>query len=126
MAIVGIGTDIVALARIEKVLQRNPAFAERILTSEELQTYAQAGHPAAFVAKRFAAKEAAAKALGTGIAQGVSFQHLKVNHTELGQPLLHLSGAALQRAEAIGASTFHLSISDEADYAMAYVILESD
>ncbi|RUO25820.1 holo-ACP synthase [Aliidiomarina minuta] len=126
MAIVGIGTDIVALARIEKVLERNPAFAERVLTGDELETYAQAGRPAALVAKRFAAKEAAAKALGTGIAQGVSFQHIEVRHTALGQPLLHLSAAALQRANTIGATAFHLSISDEADYAMAYVILESD
>lgn len=125
MAIVGIGTDIVALARIEKVLQRNPAFAERVLTRDELHTYVQAGRPAAFVAKRFAAKEAAAKALGTGIAKGVSFQHIEVGHTELGQPLLHFSAIALERANTIGASAFHLSISDEADYAMAYVILES-
>ncbi|MGX5914284.1 holo-ACP synthase [Aliidiomarina sp. Khilg15.8] len=125
MAIVGIGTDIVSIARIEKALSRNSEFAERVLTPAEMQEFAAAPKPAAFLAKRFAAKEAAAKALGTGIGE-VSFQHIYVDHTAAGQPLLRLFDNADAQAGILGARSFHISISDEREFAIAYVVLESN
>ena len=87
----GIGTDIVATARIEAALKRTGRkFAQRILTEFELTQFDVASQPAAFLAKRFAAKEAAAKALGTGIGRGISWQHMHIEHDEMGAPLLIL------------------------------------
>jgi holo-[acyl-carrier protein] synthase len=125
MAIVGIGTDIVSIARIEKALERNSEFAERVLTPAEMKEFAAAAKPAAFVAKRFAAKEAAAKALGTGIGE-VSFQHIYIDHTPAGQPLLRLFDKADEQAGVLGARSFHISISDEREFAVAYVVLENN
>lgn len=124
MAIVGIGTDIVSVARIEKALSRNSEFAERVLTPMEMNEFAAAAKPAAFLAKRFAAKEAAAKALGTGIGE-VSFQHIYIDHTAAGQPLLRLFEQAEIQASLLGARDYHISISDEREFAIAYVVLES-
>lgn len=125
MSIKGIGTDIVNLHRIAKVLSRNPDFAKRVLTDNELERFANHPKPAAFLAKRWAAKEAAAKALGTGIGL-VSFQHIEVGHTEQGQPTLRFTAQAEQRAEALGVNQTHISLSDEHDYAIAYVILSAN
>ncbi|MBF9001627.1 MULTISPECIES: holo-ACP synthase [Vibrio] len=124
--IIGLGTDISEIARIEKALDRTGAsFARRILTESEIEAFSQHKQPARFLAKRFATKEAAAKALGTGIAQGVSFQDFTVTHDELGKPLLSVSGMALTLAKQKGIRSFHLSISDERNYAVATVIAES-
>lgn len=122
----GLGTDLVKVARLEKIWARNgQAFAEKILTANELEQLATTHYPARFLAKRFAAKEAALKALGTGLAQGISWQHLEITNDELGKPLLNLSKAALTRATSLGATTWHLSLSDEEDYALAFVVLSS-
>ena len=123
--IVGIGTDIVQVDRIQHSLDRlGEAFARRILTDSELASFKASRQPAAFLAKRFAAKEAAAKALGTGIGK-VSFQHLEVSNNALGAPVLQFHGYAreLQRMKAI--NRLHLSLSDEKDNAVAFVILEA-
>lgn len=126
MAIIGLGTDIADVGRIEKVLSRTgESFARRILTDEEFQCFAQDNRPERFLAKRFAVKEAASKALGTGIALGVSFQDFTVTHDERGKPLLALSGKAHHLALSMGVNAIHLSISDEHHYAVATVILES-
>lgn len=126
MAIVGLGTDLVDIGRIKGLIERHgQAIAERILTQNELTDWLNTKHQDVFLAKRFAAKEAAVKALGTGIAQGIGFQQLAVGHDALGKPLLVLTGAAALRAQALGASQWHLSISDERTHAMATVILES-
>ena len=122
--IFGIGTDIVAIARMEKALARHgERFAERILAESERTAYAEAAKPARFLAKRFAAKEAAAKALGTGFSGGLSLQHISIDHDSLGRPLLsfHGQGASFCREHGVGEA--HLSISDEHDYAIAYVTL---
>lgn len=122
----GIGTDLVKTARLEKIWARNgQAFAKKILTTKELEQLAATSYPARFLAKRFAAKEAALKALGTGLAQGISWQHLEITNDELGKPLLALSEAALARATALGATSWHLSLSDEEDYALAFVVLSA-
>ena len=123
--IVGIGTDIIQVDRIEQSLDRlGEAFARRILTDAELATFKACKQPAAFLAKRFAAKEAAAKALGTGIGK-VSFQHLEVSNDAAGAPKLKFYGYAkeLQMMKAI--NRLHLSLSDEQDNAVAFVILEA-
>ncbi|HIF9502614.1 TPA: holo-ACP synthase [Photobacterium damselae] len=125
MAIVGLGTDIAEIERVAKVWQRQGlAFAERILTASELIELSQTKRPERFLAKRFAVKEAAAKALGTGIAAGVSFQDFEVGHDELGKPLLNLTGQAQKFARQRLVNHVHLTIADERHYAVATVILE--
>lgn len=127
MAILGLGTDIVEIERLEKVLSRSTgqAFAERVLTESELATFASIKLQARFLAKRFAVKEAGSKALGTGIACGVSFQDFNVENNELGKPILTLSGKAAELAAQMGVNHVHLTIADERRYAVATVILES-
>lgn len=125
MAIVGLGTDIAEIERVEKALARSgEAFAKRILTESELKTFFSLKQQGRFLAKRFAVKEAASKALGTGIALGVSFQDFNVSNDEHGAPVLTLSNKALEIAEQKGVAHVHLSISDERHYAVATVILE--
>lgn len=126
MAILGLGTDIAEIERVEKALQRTGIpFARRILTEAEMTQFESTKPQAKFLAKRFAAKEAASKALGTGIAKGVSFQDFEISNDEFGKPWLQLSGQAKVIADKLGANHCHLSISDERHYAVATVILES-
>lgn len=126
MAIVGLGTDITEIIRIETALSRSgDAFAERILTPDELMVFHSLKQKARYLAKRFAAKEAASKALGTGIAHGVSFQDFHITNDVNGKPLLTFSGKAEQLAKAAHITSIHLSLSDERHYALATVILES-
>lgn len=125
MAIRGLGTDIVAIARISTSLARSPRLAERVLTEYELQCFGTHPQPARYFAKRFAAKEAAAKALGTGIGRGISFQHFEVRNDPHGKPELFFTAGAAELANRLGINTIWLSISDEQEYACATVILES-
>ncbi|ARC19122.1 holo-ACP synthase [Vibrio parahaemolyticus] len=126
MAILGLGTDIAEIERIEKALGRSgEPFAQRILSEDEMAKFSQLKQQGRYLAKRFAAKEAASKALGTGIAQGVTFHDFTVSNDELGKPVLMLSGVAQKMAQTMGVNHVHLSISDERHYAVATVILES-
>lgn len=125
MAIVGLGTDIIEIARIEQSLTRSPRLVQRVLTESEQQILAAHGQPARYFAKRFAAKEAAAKALGTGIGRGISFQHFSVSNDPSGRPQLELTGPAKALADSMQVRSVWLSISDEQAYACATVILES-
>ncbi|MFN1550651.1 holo-ACP synthase [Vibrio natriegens] len=126
MAILGLGTDIAEIERIEKALDRTgESFAQRILCEEEILKFSQLKQKGRYLAKRFAAKEAASKALGTGIAKGVTFHDFFVTNDELGKPVISLSGMAQQIAQKLGVNHVHLSISDERHYAVATVILES-
>jgi holo-[acyl-carrier protein] synthase len=125
MAIVGLGTDIIEIARIEQSLARSPRLVQRVLTETEQQILAAHGQPARYFAKRFAAKEAAAKALGTGIGRGISFQHFSVSNDPSGRPQLELTGPAKALADSMHVRSVWLSISDEQAYACATVILES-
>ncbi|AXT71820.1 holo-ACP synthase [Vibrio sp. dhg] len=126
MAILGLGTDIAEIERIEKALDRTgESFALRILCEEEILKFSQLKQKGRYLAKRFAAKEAASKALGTGIAKGVTFHDFCVTNDDLGKPVISLSGTALQIAQKLGVNHVHLSISDERHYAVATVILES-
>ncbi|BCV65776.1 holo-[acyl-carrier-protein] synthase [Shewanella carassii] len=124
MAVLGLGTDIVEIARIEAQLERGgDRLAKRVLTEAEYARFETLSEPARFLAKRFAAKEAAAKALGTGIGRGVSFQHIHISNNADGAPQLEFSDGARQRLETLGAKRALLSIADERHYAVATVIL---
>lgn len=125
MAIIGVGTDIVEIARIEKQAQISDKLAERVLTPHELEQYHGQKFKARYLAKRFAAKEAAVKAIGNGIGNGVGFQHVEVRNKENGQPYLVLSGQMEELCQQAGIARTHISISDEQKYAVATVILES-
>lgn len=123
--IVGIGTDMVAIGRMTEILQRHgQRFPDRILAQAEWTAYQQSAKPEAFLAKRFAAKEAAAKALGTGFRDGLSLTHIWVENDELGKPHLHFSDKAADIAIQLGVTQHHLSLSDESDFALAFVVLE--
>lgn len=124
--IVGIGTDIVEIDRIVGVLSRQgESFARRILTPAEREQLLSKKDHARFLAKRFAAKEAASKALGTGFRQGVSWQNFEITSDELGRPHLTLRGQAQLLLQEKGASVSHLSISDEKHYAIAFVVFSA-
>ncbi|PFG55319.1 holo-[acyl-carrier protein] synthase [Vibrio sp. ES.051] len=126
MAIIGLGTDIAEIERIEKALNRSgESFALRILSEGELNKFAQQKQKGRYLAKRFAVKEAASKALGTGIAKGITFHDFTISNDDFGKPVLSLSGVAKQMADSLGVNHIHLSISDERHYAVATVILES-
>lgn len=123
--IFGIGTDIVSIHRIEENLEKyGERFAGRILTDLEQETYQSTVRKAHFLAKRFAAKEAAAKALGTGFRDGLSLRDFSVNNDDLGKPILEFSPRARHELESRSIGSCHLSISDEHDYAVAFVIFE--
>ncbi|MBR9829778.1 MAG: holo-ACP synthase [Oceanospirillales bacterium] len=122
--IVGIGTDLLEIARIRAALARTPRLPERILTPAELAVFQEHRQPAIFLAKRFAAKEAAVKALGTGIGRGISWQHFEIGHDPLGRPLLRVCGEAQRQAAVRGITHWHLSYTDERDYISAFVIAE--
>jgi holo-[acyl-carrier protein] synthase len=122
--VIGIGTDIVQIDRIAKVLERqSDKFTQRILTPTEQQEFARLDNSVAYLAKRFAAKEAVAKALGTGIGHGVSFQDINVINDDKGAPAISLSGGAESVMRSRGASQVLLSLADEVHYAIAYAIL---
>lgn len=122
--IFGIGTDIVRVERMQNNLQRyGDRFAERILTISEFADFQRAGEPAHFLAKRFAAKEATVKAMGTGFASGIRLKQISVGHDERGKPLLEFSGAAKEFLDQHKINTTHISIADEQDHAVAFVTL---
>lgn len=130
MPIIGIGTDIVEIGRIANMNDvTRDRLAKRVLTPDEyqhfhsLKTNSNNSNAVRYLAKRWAGKEAAAKALGTGIANGVSFQHLEIKSLESGQPVLELSGRALDIAHLQKASYWHISLADEKLYATAFVTL---
>ncbi len=123
--ILGLGIDVVELARIRASLERFSArFLEKILTPEELREL-PAVHPVPFVAARFAAKEAAVKALGTGFARGITPQHAGVRKLPSGRPELLLYGPAAEEAAALGVRRIHLSLTHGRDTAAAVVVLET-
>ncbi len=125
--ILGIGTDLVEVARCRRVLERHPRrFVARILTPSEQALFRQSARPERYLAKRFAAKEAAAKALGTGFAAGVGWQDLWVESDPAGRPCLRLHPALAARFAAGQPLRAHLSITDERDYVLAFVVIERD
>ncbi len=125
MNIVGIGTDIVSVARMQSIWERFPeAFARRILTLSELEALRKTRDPVAFLAKRYAAKEAVAKALGTGFRpQGVRLSEIGVGNDPLGRPFITCTGTALLEMQKLQVLDSHLSLADEREFAVAFVVL---
>lgn len=121
--IVGLGTDVVGVGRMERMLARHRhRFLERWFDPRELPAATSAER----IAARWAAKEAAAKALGTGFADGIVPSQIAILPLPSGAPSLTLSGAALARARTLGATRLHVSLSHADGVAVATVILESD
>ena len=124
--IYGIGTDLVDIKRIENALFRyGDRFLHRILAEEEVVAYAESAQPARFLAKRFAAKEAFSKAWGTGIGEAVGWHDVAVTHDARGKPRIAPSTARSAKFAAATITAAHISISDEAEHALAFVVIES-
>ena len=128
--IVGIGSDLTDIRRIKATLDRfGDRFIDRIFTPLERERSLRKADPAASFAKRFAAKEACAKALGTGMQRGVFWRDMGVINLRSGQPTLALTGgAAIQLARLVPegrTAAIHLSLTDDHPYAQAFVIMES-
>lgn len=122
--IFGIGTDLVHIPRITALLVKHgDKIAQRILSDNEFKQFQQANNQANFLAKRFAAKEATAKALGTGFRNGLSLSHIEVINDHNGKPELQFNqrGQALRTELNIGRAM--ISLSDEHEYALAFVTL---
>lgn len=125
MSVRGLGVDLVELARIRAALERHgERFAGRLLTPAELLEFQHSPDPVAHLARRFAAKEALVKALGTGFRNGIGLQDIAVMHDEAGRPALACSGAAAKALGERGIERLHLSLSDERCYALAFVVAE--
>jgi holo-[acyl-carrier protein] synthase len=123
--IIGTGIDLVQVSRVASVYEKHgERFASHVLHEKELTEFEKAAHPERFLAKRFAVKEAATKALGTGQAQSVLLRHFYIVHNEHGKPLLYADSKAQEICDELGVNVMHVSISDEHEYAIANVILE--
>jgi holo-[acyl-carrier protein] synthase len=121
--IIGIGTDVVEMDRIASSMGRfGNRFLEKVLTPRE--RHHLPGQPTAYVAGRFAAKEACVKALGTGFTQGIGFKHIEIVSLDSGQPVIQLYGPALARSTSLDVHDIHISITHGRDIASAMVILE--
>jgi len=124
--VLGLGTDLIEISRIEEsIRQFGQRFLDRVYTPEEI-AYCQRKkkHAAESFAARFAAKEAGAKALGTGISRGVSWKEIEVRREPGGRPTLHLSGRAQDRARELGIRRLSLSLTHSRDVALAVVVAE--
>lgn len=123
--IFGIGTDIVEIQRMQALLDKHgDKAAQKILSHDEMIEFQQAVMPAAFLAKRFAAKEATAKAFGTGFREGLSLHHITVKNNALGRPELQFTERAKALLSELNIGCYFLSLSDEQHYAIAQVVME--
>lgn len=125
--IYGVGTDVVEIHRIEAALKRHgERFARRILCASELERFQRHRLPANYLAKRFAAKEAFSKALGTGIKSPANWHGVWVRNLASGKPVLEFTDALAKFLRAKGVTSAHVSLSDEKGVAFATVILECE
>lgn len=123
--IFGIGTDIVELARIANDIEKfGDRFAAKILTEKEMEDYRVSKNQTAFLAKRFAAKEAVSKAMGTGIRNGALLTQIEVDHDDSGKPVLRFHKTAEEFINENKIDSTHISISDERHHAIAFATLE--
>jgi holo-[acyl-carrier protein] synthase len=123
--IIGIGLDLVEVARIADLRRRHgERFEKRVFSEAELAAAGVKDARDERVAARFAAKEAVMKALGTGWAQGVGFKQIEVFSLPSGQPVATLKGAAALRAQSLGANSIHITMTDQGQWAAAVAILE--
>src|SRR5215470_190769 len=125
--IIGIGIDVIQNDRIHDSISRfGPRFTNRIYTETEIGYCDKCAEPSIHYAARFAAKEAAFKALGTGWAAGVKWKDIEVQRLASGKPELHLYGEALERATAMGARRFHVSLTHDQLISAAVVIFDAN
>ena len=125
--ILGIGTDLVDIRRIERSLARfGHRFAQRVLVEQEYQRFCKHVKPAHYIAKRFAAKEAFSKAMGTGIHFPVNWHNVSVANERSGKPYFRFSDPLAALLAQRGIRRAHLSLTDEVEMACAFVILEGD
>ncbi|MHC4247820.1 MAG: holo-ACP synthase [Planctomycetota bacterium] len=125
--ILGVGTDIVEIARIERSIERHgERFTKRIYTDPEIAYCTRFRRAAQHFAGRWAAKEAAGKALGTGVFGNIRFRDVEVTNDERGKPMLAFSGNAAELASAMGAARLHVSIAHSDSHATAVVVIEGE
>jgi holo-[acyl-carrier protein] synthase len=123
--VIGVGTDLIEIARIQQSIARfGDRFLQRIFTPAEIEYCQRKKNAAESFAARFAAKEAAAKALGTGITHGVIWLEIEVIRKPSGQPVLVLTGRAAHRAHQLGVTRTSLSLTHSRDTALAVVVME--
>jgi holo-[acyl-carrier protein] synthase len=123
--VIGVGTDLIEIARIEQSIARyGERFLQRLYTAAEVAYCQGKKNAAESFAARFAAKEAAAKALGTGISHGVSWLEIEVAREPTGRPFLLLTGRAAQRAQQLGVTRSSLSLTHTREIALAVVVME--
>ncbi|MEY4463529.1 MAG: 4-phosphopantetheinyl transferase [Pseudomonadota bacterium] len=124
--LIGIGTDIVQIPRIEKILHSYPElFAKRILASKELRQFVlldKTSHTT-FLAKRFAAKEAVSKAFGVGIGQGINFKDITILNDDLGKPIVEVNSSYTKKYSSFN---IHLSLSDDYPVCVAFAVIEGE
>lgn len=124
--IIGIGVDIAEVARFDKLISRfGERFARRVLTGDELREYQRRNFSSSYLATRFAAKEAVAKACGTGIGAQLGFHSLQIDHDDNGKPVLRFLQDAGELVARLGVRNSLVSLSDEKHYVVAMVLLES-
>lgn len=123
--LLGIGTDLIEVERIERLMEkRGGRFKAKLFTEEEIRYSEAQARPAVHLAARFAAKEAFSKALGTGIAQGVQWRDIGVVHRPGGQPALEIGGPTRAILDARGGGTVHLTLAHTTTHALATVVIE--
>jgi holo-[acyl-carrier protein] synthase len=120
------GLDIVEVRRISRALQGGDEMANRVFTENELEYCRARKNQFQHFAGRFAAKEAALKALGTGWQEGIRWKDVEVVPGELGKPLLNFHGRAKEIFEASGAKDAHVTITHASEYAVAAVVIDAD
>ena len=124
--ILGIGVDVVEVERVGRMLERyGERFARRVLAPSEWPGYRASANPQLFIASRFAAKEAFAKAFGTGLRASVLLTHIGVTHDALGRPTLLLSPELQALSDDRGIGAHHITLSHERSIALAFVVLEA-
>ncbi len=124
--IIGIGCDIIDVERIQRAIEKNSSFCEKLFTPSEIAYCSQKANFFQSFAVRFAAKEAVMKALGTGWNEKVSWLDIEIVNSETGSPAIKLSGGAKKLAKELEVNNICLSLAHEKGYALAFVILESN
>ena len=128
--ILGIGTDLANIERIQRALDRfGDRFRNRVFTEHEQKRAERMQNPAAVYAKRGAAKEACSKALGTGLRMGIAWRDMSVTNLETGQPVMHVTGWAQERLNEMTPEGYdaviHVTLTDDHPWAQAFVVIEA-
>ena len=128
--ILGIGTDLANIERIQRALDRfGDRFRNRVFTEHEQKRAERMQNPAAVYAKRWAAKEACSKALGTGLRMGIAWRDMSVTNLETGQPVMHVTGWARERLNEMTPKGYdaviHVTLTDDHPWAQAFVVIEA-